>query len=288
MPGPPPDRGVTPCVRLTLMLDRCPLHYSKNPCGADASVTAERCFNTWQTCRARSDYQRGTQKYQFISTSVHLRGWAKLIDSYSHKPPALKTSWKLWEREKFTFKMRDFIAEVDEAEEDEWTEMRAIKLHQTSWWARFIERNKYFNRRPALVEIGTISGDQFYPDSTHRLVIESIAYRGGAATIVLTDGINISKKDEALCPKPSVITLLEKIDAAATELKASAVFPDPAPTYVAVDSEIMRLTAQASTAAPTTADPNKMAHTMTVVRAQEGSEAKSHEVEDTIQDCFFR
>ena len=134
MPGPPPDRGVTPCVRLTLTLDRCPLSYSTNPCGADASVTAERCYNTWQTCRARSDYQSGTKKYQFISSHAHLRGWAKLIESYSHKPPALKTSWKLWEREKFTIKMRDFIAEVDAADEDEWTAMRAIKIHQTSWW----------------------------------------------------------------------------------------------------------------------------------------------------------
>ena len=139
------------------------------------------------------------------------------------------------------------------------------------------------------MEIGTISGDQFYAESSHHLIVDSISYQSGAATISLSDGINISKKDEALCPKPSTIRLLEKIDDSAetTTLKASAVFPDPAPTYLAIDSEIMRLTAQATAAAPTTQDPNRMEHTMTVVRAQEGSEAKSHDVDDTIQDCFF-
>ena len=60
----------------------------------------------------------------------------------------------------------------------------------------------------------------------------------------------------------------------------------PQPAHISVGREIMAVTGQASKPAPTTSDPARMEHTITVTRAQGGSPASSHDRGDTIQPCF--
>ena len=292
------DRGITPCVRLTLTMPKCTRTYGVSPCTAPLATTAGRCFNTWATCLDRPNYDgSGKREFRFITEGDFLTGWKQTITNVQHQPPKLKKDWKLWERERFIITLKDFVQERENEDDDEWHGLRANAPYGTSYWARWIARNKHFNRRPALVEIGSVSGGAFIPDSVHHLFLESADYnekRGMSFT--LYDGIKIAKEDGAFCPKVRVsdaigtIKLTAEVDdsATTTTLPATAVFPAPPPEYVSVGGEIMRLVSQTSTPAPTGDNPNAVAHALTIQRAQGGSPIRSHDSGDTIQECYSK
>ena len=280
------DKATSPCVRLTISMPKCTRTYGVAPCTAPLATTARRCFNTWATCLDRPNYDgSGKRDFRFITEEHILTGWRQAITDLQHTPPTLQKNWKLWGRERMDITLKDFVQAAENEDDDEWHSMRANKPYTNSYWARWLARNKYFNRRPALVEIGTISGDRFVADSVHHLFVESVEYTSRGASIKLIDGIKISKADGAVCPAVSNITLSADTDEAALVLKASAPLA-PKPDYVSVGGEIMGVSSQESTAAPTTDNPARMEHSITVLRAQGGSERRSHERGDTIQPCY--
>ena len=291
------DRGITPCVRLTITMPKCTRTYGQSPCTAPLSTTAGRCFNTFQTCLDTPNYDgSGKREFRFITEGDFLTGWTQAITDVQHYPPELQKNWKLWKRERFTIALKDLVKPRENEDDDEWHRMRSNAPYGTSYWARWMARNKYFNRRPALVEIGTISGGVFTADSVHHLFVESADYNRRGMFFRLSDGIKISKDDGAVCPAVRVsedirtITLTADVDDATTTttLPATAVFPAPLPEYVAVGGEIMRLVSQKSTPAPTGDNPNAVAHALTIERAQGGSEIRSHDSGDTIQKCYSK
>ena len=275
-----PDIAITPCARLTLFMPHCLNSYSTAPCMADASVTTGRCFNTYATCRDRVNFRKGVRELKFISRGVFLTGWEPAIhEQYGHVAPQLNIEWnRLWTRERITINLSDDISHVDRKDDDDWRTMRVRKTHNSSWWSRYLTREKHWNRSYALFEVGSISQDRFLADSVHHMVVDNIKQTQGKVMVTLSDGINISAKSNALCPKPSSITLRAAVNDTATTLPVSDVFAKQ-PKFVSIGSEIMEVTAQDETA--------PAAKTMTVKRAAGGSEAGMHESDDTVQDCYY-
>lgn len=61
--------AITPCVRLTLTLDRCPHAFGIAPCRAVFDRQTGKCYNTLATCQSLPDYEVGVagRVYRFIS-----------------------------------------------------------------------------------------------------------------------------------------------------------------------------------------------------------------------------
>lgn len=71
------NHQITPCVRLTLTIDACPLSFGVAPCGAVLDGTKGKCFNTLETCQSLPDYRVGAagRMYRFCSEGVDLDGY---------------------------------------------------------------------------------------------------------------------------------------------------------------------------------------------------------------------
>lgn len=57
----------TPVTVVVMQMDFCALTYGTPPCGASGGTP---CYNTWQTCKARTTYVRTLKDYAFSSASV--------------------------------------------------------------------------------------------------------------------------------------------------------------------------------------------------------------------------
>lgn len=284
------NHQITPCVRLSVTLDKCPLTFGIAPCGAVFDGTKGKCYNTFATCQALPDYQLGVEGrvYKFCSAGVFLAGYAPTIMAYNVSPPAIKSDYKLWQRERITVRLADSPG-TDKEEDDDYQAERGGGLanasprvnRASSWWARMIRRNRFFNRRQATFEVGYVDvGGVFHTTSTHHLYIDNMerSTQGGYVKIDITDGIKLKKDDDAVIPDESNLELSDDLDEAATEIEISENVAErfDGVRHISVGAEIMEV--EQVVVEP---DITKLL----VLRARGGSEAKSHDAGSTVELC---
>ena len=145
-----------------------------------------------------------------------------------------------------------------------------------TFWGRFRARNPYYEGRPLRILSGYITSpfawDAF---QTRAYIIDSLSavLKGDEAQIVGKDILKLADDKKALFPRPSTGTLSAGISDSATTLTAApaGVGNDeyPASGKIAISGEIMSFT--------------RSGDTFTVARAQDNTEAKAHDADDTIQ-----
>lgn len=285
------NHATTPVVRLTLTLDRCPHTFGIAPCGAVFDGEKGKCYNTLATCQSIRDYERSVagRTYQFCSAGKFIPGYNDIIESYAISAPAIKEDYKIWQKERITIRLSDFVG-ADEVQDDDYQDERGTGLAngsptvntESSWWARFIRRNQFFNRRPALFEIGYIDyTGEFITTTSHQLYIDKIARNsaGGYTTIEITDGIKLKKEDGAVVPKLSDIRLTEDLTEGAQQIFIAGDYAQrfDGIKHVSIGKEIMTITEVVYEPAQTV---------LYVFRASGGSEAGSHEDGDTVELCY--
>ena len=104
-------------------------------------------------------------------------GYNDRITAFSHQPPAIKSDFKMWQRERITITLSDFHAPDTRLDDPYLSERGGVlaAVNQTaSWWARFLQRHKYFARRAAVFEIGTVAAGVFTAYTTHNLFLSLI------------------------------------------------------------------------------------------------------------------
>lgn len=117
----------------------------------DGSTLADRmCFNTFESCQDRDNYNRGSKTYSFITEGARvplgslLRPY--LIGSPRGAPALVDPEKGLARRSKFTVTMRD---ETDsDIEQDPYIDKRS-KAAGSTFWARLIARNPHYSGRSA-------------------------------------------------------------------------------------------------------------------------------------------
>ena len=164
------------------------------------------------SCAAIHSYVRGTHDWKFISEHAKgYEGWKPVITGYSLSPVELKKDFSLFRRIRLDITMTD-IYEADNEEDDKYYKQRQVIPISTSWFSGWLARNKNFNRRPAKVEIGSIDDDgTFIVDDEYNLFIENITSDQDKIKVSLTDGLNITKDEDALVPKPSEVFLTRAV-----------------------------------------------------------------------------
>lgn len=284
------NHKITPCVRLSIGLDKCPHSFGNAPCRAVFDGTKGKCFNTLATCQSIPDYETGIldRTYRFCTAGVLIDGYNPMIEAYAVSPSAIKSDYKIYRKERISIRFADYVGADNEIDDDYQNERGgglanaspAINT-RSSWWARLIRRNRFFNRRPALFEIGYVDFENiFHATRTHHLFVDNInrQSRSGSVTIEITDGIKLKKDDGAVVPAVSDIELIEDLNESATEIFLKAGLSDrfEGVQHISIGSEIMTLNNFVDDTVNTI---------LLVARAAGGSEAKSHDDGDTVELC---
>ncbi len=258
------------------------------------------CYNTFNTCQDRQNYALGDSNgYSFISEDVVLDGWYSAIQrrgGFSHRAPALKYDYKMWERERMVIRISDNYF-ADTPRDDPYIAHRIIDTSRprSAWMARLFARNTHFNRRRANVLLGVWRDGVVDWHTVHRLFIDRASYDNGTAIFELTDGIKIRAEDGAQCPVPSDVILKNDVHSerpddnewdefalpngwTTFEVSGGGTQTFPAGTSkISIGREIMDLDFI------WTANGKRY---IRVVRGTGGSEISSHENGDTVQQCY--
>ena len=285
--------GYQPAIRLRIEVKRCANVYGQSPCTA-SGTDALRCFNTINTCQDIPNYRKATHEYKFCSSGVFLDGYMPVIKSYRKSAPQLSKKFDIWKRLSISITLDNFIGN-DTNQDDPYKSGRVIKIHDTSWWDRFRQRNKFLNGSPAVFEEGYVNEmNDFVPVTAHHIFVKTINYNQKTTVIEFNDGLEITEKKGAQVPAPSEVLLYEDLNETATEIKINKPFKldssGKPPKYISIAPEIMEATAQRpfrpEGAAP---DSTPIYWILDVVRGVEkwGSEILSHDNGDSVQDCYY-
>jgi hypothetical protein len=264
-------------VFVELDMDCCTRTYGSSPCTAAVGVTgAAKCYNTYATCQDPANYNKGVKTYRFSDPSARLPVGLQtipLLKSVSFAPQQITPGKGLGVRGSVSIKLAD--APWTDVDIDPYVADRATPAAGT-FWGRFRARNPYYEGRMLRILTGYItspfSWDAF---QIRAYIIDSLSavLKGDEAQIVGKDILRLADDKKALFPRPSTGTLSAGITDSATSLTAAptGVGDDeyPASGKIAISGEIMSFT--------------RSGDTFTVTRAQDNTEAKAHDADDTIQ-----
>lgn len=290
-----------PFTFVEIDVDYCGLTFGTAPCTAALGpATQYKCFNTYNTCSSKPNYQRTTKTLRYCQTGSILPNdgiYFPVMTSVSYDSPevnlsgANRDSKPLGVRGSATVTLADFPYHdrvYDKYEPERYAgsaqysgvgqDQQFISTH----FAKLKARWPFYAGRPLRVVTGTIDdAGNFTHEATRHYVIEDMAgpAQGQSVTIKAKDILKLADDDRAVLPKPSrgklgeplevgipnpVITL--ENNAQAEQYEASG--------WVAIGSEVLRYT-------------GRTGRTLTgVIRAAGGSVAASHSEGATVQQVF--
>ena len=157
----------------------------------------------------------------------------------------------------------------------------------STYMRRWIKRNAYWNRRKARFSVGSVSDGVFTPTFTSNLTINKVDFDSTGKNVVLTlkDGINLKASEGAVVPKPSDLALGAEMAEGSTDITITVTGRDVGTLkpldHLNIGREIVRLKT-----ITTPATTNSIG--IVVERAREGTEATSHDAEETVQLCYMK
>lgn len=285
---------------LELDLDYCQNTYGSAPCTASGSAGNE-CYRTFGTCQDKPNFSRGTKTYRFcgrgmpIPAGVSYRPY--LVD-LSASPTEISPRSGIARSAKTDVTLQD---EPDsDVDSDPYFATRAQPPGST-YWARFLARNPYYSGRFARIRRGYIIPEESYVDAGYvvdgyvlpgsgRLVlntstlidelyiIESIKPpdKSGQVSIVLKDILKLTDRTKIPVPTDGKLTGAITSTSLSITVEATKATQYGTSGWIRIGEEIIKFTSRSG---------GTLSWPDTSYRAQFGTTAASHSLNDKVQLC---
>lgn len=288
--------GRQPLTKVEIDIDYCTRTFGIAPCTATLTgQTVRKCYNTWNTCRLTSAYNKGVLTYTFVDpSSSYPKGetyFPCLIGADGRSGTVNiagsdDSMYPLGKRSSVSVKMVDFpyndrfsdkyqaervsgVAQTDEPGYDPFDRM--------SFWTKFKARNPNYAGRPLRIIDGYVDGGVFTATRTRHYVMTEIKGPddSGNVTIEANDVLKLADNDRAVAPAASRGYLSADIDASTTSitlLPAGVGAEYDTSGWAVIGSEIVSFT--------------RTGDNMTISRGTRGTNASTHSVNDTVQQTY--
>ena len=242
----------------------------------------EMCFNTLATCKDLANYTKGTSKtFRFIEQRVLDDS---IIEAYpcvkkiDFAPTKINPGKGLSIRSTVTVTMQDFTS--NDTNVDPYYRDRGIDpVTNGTFFGKWKVRNKYYIGRELRILEGYLDQDGALTDYlTRAYIIDNVAGpdKNGLVQITGKDVLNLARNEFSECPVAKYIELdadLNDTDTTGIVIVGDDIADLAVNDYIRIDDEILEVTAIAG------------GDTLTVVRAQWGTEVDEHTSEAAVQIC---
>ena len=281
--------GREPIILVQIDQDFCTRTYGVAPCTAAGS---EKCFNTLASCQDTENYEKGTLTLTFgkpRSNAPRDENIIPSVVSVSTAPTKINPSngnrntAPLGQRAVCTVSFQDH-AHSDLLVDPYRDERSYYPLDRSTFWAKWLVRNPYYQNRPLRVYEGY--ADQDLGDMRVRnYFIDALEGpdSNGNVRLVSKDPIKLADRQKAQVPKASQGRLRVAITDADTELDIALAEETDYDTdgTVRIGDELITYT----TRAVVTIDTIDYVRLSGLARGQDGSTAAGHDADATVQLC---
>lgn len=281
--------GREPITIVELDQDTCTLTYGTSPCTASIGTTGDfKCYNTFPTCQDTDNYDKGSLTLRFCSKSSNFPSpnetelYIPIVDSVSTNPTEVNINGgnpnlgPLGKRASVTITMRDIP--YNDARVDKYTADRGFDpLTRSTFWTKFLARNKYYAGRSLRVRDGYI-GETVANMRTRNYIIEKISGPDSSGKVTITAKDILKRADDKRSQAPAANTGV--LDAAINDSTTSATLSPAgignseyaASGTLTIGDEVMTFT--------------RSGDALTLTRAQNNTTADSHDAGDAVQEAL--
>lgn len=277
-------------------VDYCTLTYGAGDCTAALGSTGVRkCYNMFRHCQDRANFDQGSLTLRFAQPRANMPTDQVYFPCLSEATPrsamvniggADERLDPLGRRATVTVRLRDFP--YSDRLTDKYQAERISGTAQTdeggynpadrgTFFRKLRARFPYYAGRPLRVIDAYIDGGTVQAEKTRHFVITDMAMDDqGGVTIEAKDVLDLADNKKATCPRQSTGVLTLNMTNSATSL---TVTPEgigdleyPASGKIVIGSEVMAFT--------------RSGDVFTVERAQNNTQASSHNRADAVQLCY--
>ncbi len=288
--------GRHPIYLVRFGIPRCPLTFGTSPCTAVAGTNDLKCFQTFDTCRAKEVYKLQNLSTLFIRLSserIVLPGTDQLdpfpiLTSVKMTPTELNIGKGMSLRETVDIEFQDIPA--SDAYIDRYLKQRSYDSTITgTFFGKLKARFPYFTGLSIVVTIGFNDEFGVFQESqgiSRSYIIESFTGpdTNGRCRIVAKDRLIQAYNVKAKCPIQSTIALENDLSDISTSFLLNwdevSAFP-LAGEYIRIDDEIMEVTASDAITKVITVNRATMPNFYPI----SAMESASHEKGATVQIC---
>lgn len=285
-----------PVTVVEIDIDQCTRTYGTAPCTASLSVSNQhKCYNGWATCQVLSAFNKGVNTLKFCESTYRIAGenYIPCVKGVTGREQVVNICGYsdrlegLGQRASVNIDMLDFT-DRDTLTDKYWSERLSgtaqysgvgyDPITKGTFWSKFKARNPNYAGRPLRVIRGRVSdsGTLIADETRHYILTEIVGPdNNGRVTIVAKDILDLADNKKAQAPVVSRGRLSADINASQTSftLTPAGIGAEyPASGVITVGSEIMTFT--------------RSGDTMTVTRGQQGTQASTHSVNDTVQVAY--
>ena len=247
-------------------------------------VIDDLCFNTFGTCQDTPNYVKETRTYRFIdlvTRPIELIDAYPSIKSVRYGSTQLQPGGKFSVRGKVTVVLQDF-AHNDSNVDDYRGERTFDQEQRGTFFGKLKRRNQFYIGRPMRVLEGYLDEPFSLANfRTREYVIENITgpTADGKVTIEGKDVLALARDDRAKAPTASTFTLRSAMTAGQTTMlpqlgEAATIVLAASDKHFRIGEEIVLIGSESPT------------DTVNITRAQGGTTAASHTIDDSIQECL--
>mgnify|MGYP000730535787 CR=1 FL=1 len=270
----------------------CNLTYGEAPCTAALGTTGDnKCYNTFKSCQDPDNFDPGTLTLRFVTGRQNLpRDLGTLVPclrDLSTSPGTVRIDEGLGKRASVDVQMQDFP--FHDRLVDKYATERVSGAAQASgtgydpaergtFWTKWLQRNPYHQGYPLRIREGYV-GQSLSSMRVRHYVIDRIDGPDAAGNVRITakDVLKLADGDRSQIPEPSegrLDTAITDTDTSAT-LVPSGIGDDEYPSsgLARIGDELVAF--------------SRSGDTLTLdTRGARGSEADSHDADDSVQLCY--
>jgi len=272
--------GRKPLTVIGIVADYCSLTYGVSPCTASIPTTgSQKCFNTRISCQDTPNYAKTTKEYNFCQPRSNLPAGVNMIPviigDIKKSPTSVTGGSGLGNRAVVRVKIKDF-PHHDRDVDPYVSERTYTPEEQGTYWGKWIKRNPYYEGRTLKVYYGYI-GDTFSLATDFEVqefdIVDIKGPDNGQIEITAKDVLVRTYTRKSTYPMLSTGELV----AAITDVATSATLTPtgignteyPISGTISIGKEAMSFT--------------RSGDVLTLTRAQWGTTAKSHAINDVVQ-----
>ena len=287
----------SPVTVFEIDLDYCTRTFGSGACTASiGGQVLRKCYNTWNTCKLKSAYNKGVKTYRFVTANSDFPvggNYIPCLVSASGRSGTVNIAGSddrlssLGERAVIDAKFIDFADNdvlTDKYQSERVSGAAQIDepgynpFDRLSFWAKLKARNPNYAGRPCRIIQGTIENGVFTPVATRNFIITEIKGPDsrGNVTVEAKDVLSLADNDKSLAPKAGRGFLSADIiatDSSATLSPTGIGSEYSASGFLTIGSEIVRFTRSGDILTFTS-------------RGARGTVAAGHKVNDTVQECY--
>ena len=271
--------GHKPIETITIRADACSLTYGVSPCTATGNP-GDECHNTRVTCQDVPNYDKTIKEAKFCTDMANPpAGYIPALKSVSISPTTVEAG-SLGVRGSISIQLKDFPHH--DRGLDPYVDNRSY-VPRGTFWGKYLAVNRYLVGREVVYGKGFLPTDGSIFDDTYienrTYIIEALS---GALNITGKDRLKLTDDERVQIPIASDGTLLADINSSVTSLSVQsgegATGAGDGNAYAS--SGTLRVGSEEMTYTRST-------DTFTVVRGVNGTEAKDHKADDTVQECHI-